>query len=63
MEPEVRRAYALLELSPPVTEPDLRRHYRELVKRWHPDLYRAGTTEHSEASEMTRLINDDAGLP
>jgi len=58
MDLEVRRAYALLELSPPVTEPDLRRRYRELAKRWHPDRYAADPTGQAEAAQRMRDIND-----
>jgi DnaJ-class molecular chaperone len=31
--------------------------YRKLVKRWHPDLYAAGTSEHADATQMSMLIN------
>lgn len=58
MEPEVRRAYALLELTPPVTEPHLRKHYRELVRRWHPDRYASDPTGQAEAAQRMREINE-----
>ena len=34
---EVRCALALLELAPPVTPLQIKRRYRELALRWHPD--------------------------
>jgi curved DNA-binding protein CbpA len=38
---DLRRAYAVLELSPPVTEERLKHQYKALVRRWHPDRYHA----------------------
>jgi curved DNA-binding protein CbpA len=38
---DLRQAYAVLRLSPPVDEEHLKRHYKTLVKRWHPDRYQA----------------------
>ena len=32
-----------------------------MAKRWHPDLYPAGTPEQAEASRMMELINDAYG--
>jgi hypothetical protein len=29
-----------------------------MAKRWHPDLYRAGTPEQAEAARMMELINE-----
>ena len=37
--PELRRAYAVLGLSPPVTLSELKSQYRDLVKQWHPDRF------------------------
>ena len=36
--PEERRALAKLELAPETTPPELKSRYKELVKRYHPDL-------------------------
>jgi len=54
----LERAYRVLGVSTDAPAHTIKQVNRKLVKRWHPDLYRAGTTEHSEASEMTRLINE-----
>jgi hypothetical protein len=55
---ELRRAYAILELSPPVDERVLRHQYRELTKRWHPDRYATDPIGQSEATQRMRAIND-----
>jgi len=58
MEPGLNRAYAVLELSPPVSEPDLTRRYRELVKRRHPDRHGSDPTGQAEAARRMQEIND-----
>ena len=54
---ELRRAYAVLGLSPPVTLPVLRSQYKQLVKRWHPDRYQEDPAARKEATEKLRDIN------
>ncbi|HZC22336.1 MAG TPA: J domain-containing protein, partial [Candidatus Binatia bacterium] len=36
----------------------IKRAYRLMAKRWHPDLYPAGTPEQVEASRMMEHINE-----
>jgi hypothetical protein len=54
---ELRRAYAILELSPPVDERALKHQYRELTKRWHPDRYATDPIGQSEATQRMREVN------
>jgi hypothetical protein len=54
----IRSAYAVLELSPPVSAADLKRQYRALAKRWHPDRHAADPALQAQASERMRAIND-----
>jgi len=54
---EVRRALALLELALPVTPLQIRRRYRELAMRWHPD--RNGS---AEAHEQMIALNSAVEL-
>ncbi len=54
---DLRAAYRLLGAPLSATTPEIRAHYLEMVKRWHPDLYRDGTSEFSDASQMVRTIN------
>jgi hypothetical protein len=50
-------AYAVLELSPPITAGRLKRQYRALVRRWHPDRFRADPAGEAEANQKLREIN------
>ena len=51
---DLRHAYAILELSPPITETSLKRQHRSLAKRWHPDRYQADPAGQAEAAEKLR---------
>ena len=50
-------AYLVLDVPHDASQRAIKSSYRKLVKRWHPDRYRAGSEEHLEATQMTRLIN------
>jgi DnaJ domain len=58
VETELRRAYAVLGLSPPVEEAVLKHQYRELIKRWHPDRYVTDPVGQTEATLRMSEIND-----
>ncbi|MCU1243934.1 MAG: heat shock protein DnaJ-like protein [Candidatus Acidoferrum typicum] len=55
---ELRHAYQVLGVSQGTSAPSIKKTYRRLVKRWHPDLYPNGTPAQAEATQMTRLINE-----
>lgn len=54
---DLRHAYAVLELTPPVDETSLKRQHRLLVRRWHPDRYQADPVGQAEATQRLRDIN------
>src|SRR5262245_1249490 len=54
---ELQRAYAILGLSPPISEAQLKRRYKALVRRWHPDRYEGDQTGKAEATLRLRGIN------
>ena len=54
----LERAYRVVGVPTDASAQAIKQVHRKLVRRWHPDLHGAGTAEHSEASEMTRLINE-----
>ena len=54
---DLPHAYAVLGLTPPVTGRDLKRRYKELVARWHPDRFQSDPEGHAEAAIMLRNIN------
>jgi DnaJ-class molecular chaperone len=55
---EWTRAYGLLGVEHEATAHAIRDAYRRMVKRWHPDLYPAGSSQHAEATQMTVAINN-----
>jgi DnaJ-class molecular chaperone len=55
---ELRRAYQLLDVPYSTSERLIKRAYRRVTKRWHPDRYVSGTPAHAEATQMMKLINE-----
>jgi curved DNA-binding protein CbpA len=55
---EWQAAYRLLGVAPYASSSTIRGQYRKLMKRWHPDLFIAGSSEQAEAARMSRLINE-----
>jgi curved DNA-binding protein CbpA len=54
----IKRAYELLGVPYSASTHVIKHAYRVMAKRWHPDLYRAGTPEQAEAARMMELINE-----
>lgn len=54
----IEQAYRVLAVSRDASAHAIKQSYRKLVKRWHPDLYKSGTNAHTEATQMTLLINE-----
>lgn len=54
---KLKRAHQILGVSLFASAPSIKQAYRQLIKRWHPDRYRSGSSSHTEASQMTKLIN------
>ena len=52
------RAYALLELPLGASPELVRKQYKALVRRWHPDRFAGDPQGQSEASVRMRAIND-----
>jgi hypothetical protein len=55
---EWKAAYGLLDVPLSASSSDIRQSQRRLLKRWHPDLFTAGTNEQAEATRMTQVINE-----
>jgi DnaJ domain len=51
-------AYRVLDVPWSAPSRVIKLSYRKLVKRWHPDRHRPGTTGHTEATLMTSLLNE-----
>ena len=54
----VRRSYAVLGLEADVSLAEVRRRYRFLASRWHPDRYVGDRRNEAEAGAQMRRIND-----
>jgi curved DNA-binding protein CbpA len=55
---EWKAAYRVLDVPLEASANAIKVSYRKLMKRWHPDLFAAGSAEQAEATQMTRLINE-----
>jgi len=58
---DIKRAYELLGVPDSASTHVIKHAYRVMAKRWHPDLYRAGTPEQAEAARMMEHINEAYG--
>ncbi len=54
----VERAYQLLGVPHSASTRVIKRAYHTMAKRWHPDLYPAGSPEQAEASRMMGVLNE-----
>lgn len=54
---ELAKAYETLGVNARISTPELQKHYRELVKRWHPDQFSHDAEEKRVADETLRDIN------
>lgn len=59
---ELKRAYEVLGIPFSAPAPSIKKSYRRIAKRWHPDLYPSGTPSHIEATRMMKLINEAYSL-
>jgi hypothetical protein len=57
-----KRAYRVLDVPASASALTIKSNYRKLIKRWHPDRPPSGSSTPSEATLMTKLINEAYGL-
>jgi hypothetical protein len=57
MDDELRQLYEVLGIPQGASEAELRRAYRELVKKWHPDRFAQNPLLHKKAEEKLKQIN------
>lgn len=53
----LRRAYAMLEVSPGASIREVRRQFKKLVRRWHPDRFPVDPQGRVEAARRMTEIN------
>jgi len=58
----VRRAYAALEVPPGSNFETVRRAYRTLMRKYHPDLHTATPEKQKAANEITQKLTDSYKL-
>jgi DnaJ-like protein len=51
-------AYRILDVPWDASPHAIKRNYRKIVKRWHPDRHRPATPEHAQSTRMTQLLNE-----
>jgi DnaJ-class molecular chaperone len=54
----LKHAYQVLDSPLSASASSIKDAYRRLIKRWHPDLYASGTPAQTEATQMTKVINE-----
>jgi len=55
---DLKHAYRVFDLPLSASPSSIKGAYRKLLKRWHPDLYPLGDPAQTEATQMTKLINE-----
>ena len=55
---QIRQYYANLELQPGASLEDVRRAYRELMKKYHPDRHNTDAERHRAATELARSLTE-----
>jgi DnaJ domain len=55
---EFKRAYQILGVPFSASALSIKRAYRMLANRWHPDHYQNGTADYVDATNMMSLINE-----
>lgn len=53
----LQRCYEVLELSPPISQADLKQAYKDLVQVWHPDRFAHNPRLQQKAQEKLKQIN------
>ena len=57
MPDELRSAYAVLGLQPGASLHKVKRQFKTLVRRWHPDRFASDPQGKAEANDRLRVIN------
>jgi hypothetical protein len=58
MPTDLREFYRVLELSPGASLDEIKRSYRQLLQRWHPDRYKPGSVMQTTAEDVTKELNE-----
>lgn len=58
MRKDLLKYYEALGLSPGATPEEIKRSYRTLLHRWHPDLFKARSLMQTTAADITKELNE-----
>src|SRR5258708_19164037 len=58
MPKDIREHYTVLDLSPGASLDEIKRAYRQLLQRWHPDHFKPGSVMQTTAEDITKNINE-----
>jgi hypothetical protein len=58
MRKDFKEYYRVLNLSPGATPAEIRRSYHQIVRRWHPDLFKPGSLMQKTAEDITKDTNE-----
>jgi hypothetical protein len=58
MRKAIQEYYRALNLSPGATPFEIRRAYRQLIRRWHPDFFKPGSPMQTTAEDITKETNE-----
>jgi hypothetical protein len=58
MRKDFKEYYRLLNLSPGATPVEIRRSYHQILRRWHPDLFKPGSLMQKTAEDITKDANE-----
>lgn len=58
MRKDIREYYSALNLSPGATPLQIKRAYRQLMRRWHPDLFKPGSVMQMTAEDIAKEVNE-----
>ncbi len=58
MRKEIHLYYSALGLNPGASAMEIRRAYLQLIQRWHPDHFKAGSYMHTTAEDLTKELNE-----
>jgi len=59
---ELENAYQILGLSHAASVSEIKKQYKQLVKKWHPDKWASGTEDHINATEKMKMLNESFEL-
>jgi hypothetical protein len=58
MRKDTEEYFRALNLSPGAGPTEIRRAYRQMVRQWHPDLFKPGSPMQTTAEDITKEINE-----